>query len=109
MGAPQQGSSLPDPLRVHTNRDRPGHGLGLPDPLGLFADSAPPTQEMPAPTPPASVTPPTTADAQARVRQQQARDSADQVSRRRGRRSTILTSDEGVGNTPVVRRTLVGA
>lgn len=72
----------------------------------LGIEGAPP----PPPTPAAvtkNETPPDVAAAADRARQ--AREQADAVGRKRGRRSTVQTGPEGVGATPVGVKTLVGS
>ena len=66
-----------------------------------------PPNILPPPAPPKLETPPDIVAAADRSRQE--RDARDQASRRRGRRSTVLTGPEGVGNTPVGLKTLVGS
>ena len=75
------------------------------DPIGLYPVMG---DEIKAPVPPAPPpSAPTVADAQQRLRQQRA--SADEQARKKGRRSTIVTGDEGVSATPLARKTLVGS
>jgi hypothetical protein len=62
-----------------------------------------------APPPPAAPPPaPTVTDAQARAQADRRQAEAAQT-RKRGRASTVLTGPEGVGNTPVQVKTLVGS
>lgn len=58
--------------------------------------------ESPPPVPPPPPVP-TIDDAKLRAQ------SADEARRRRGRRASVLTGDEGVGDTPTSSRTLIGS
>ena len=89
---------LPDPLNVHKSKDR--GGMGLPDPLNLF-DSMPAVPEAPKvaldelPTElktPAVMPTQNSQEARAAKRRSIAAQAA-----RRGRLSTVLSNDDGLG------------
>jgi hypothetical protein len=61
--------------------------------------------DSPAPLPPPPAPPPPTVNDAARV----SRDQADALRRKRGRASSVKTGAEGVGDTPVATKTLVGS
>jgi len=68
-----------------------------------------PKAPAPLPPPPAAAmgAPPDAKIAADRARM--AREQADAASRKRGRRSTVVTGPEGVGSTPLGFKTLVGS
>jgi len=68
----------------------------------IFGGGSRDTPDPPPPPPPPAPVP--TLD-EAKMRQQ----SADDVRRRRGRRASVLTGDEGVSDTPTTTRTLIGS
>lgn len=99
---------LPDPLNIHSESGR----ISAPDPLALFKGS----KESNALKPPVPPAPPTQADlgippdvVAAADRARQNREAADAAARKRGRRATVVTGNEGVGASPLGVKTLVGS